>query len=74
MLLLRPHLVCLLVELLDFDFFGADVPFELFYLVVEHKLELFKLLDLLVQLLDLDLLLLNRVDSCSVLLLTSMDV
>ena len=64
----------MLVQLLDLDFLGTDVTFQLLDLVVENEFELFKLLDLLVELLDLDLLLLNRVDSCSVLLLTSMDV
>ena len=64
----------MLVQLLDLDFLGADVAFQLLDLVVENEFEFFKLLDLLVQLLDLDLLLLNRVDSRSVLLLTSMDV
>ena len=64
----------MLVQLLDLDFFGTDVSLQFLDLVVENEFEFFKLLDLLVQLLDLDLLLLNRVDPCSVLLLTSMDV
>ena len=64
----------MLVQLLDLDFLGTDVAFQLLNLVVENEFEFFKLLYLLVQLLDLDLLLLNRVDSRSVLLLTSMDV
>ena len=64
----------MLVQLLDLDFLGTDVAFQLLDLVVEDEFEFFELLDLLVQLLDLDLLLLNRVDSRSVLLLTSMDV
>ena len=64
----------MLVQLLDLDFLGTDVAFQLLDLVVEDEFEFFELLDLLVQLLDLDLLLLNRVDPRSVLLLTSMDV
>ena len=59
MLLLAAHLVRLLIQLLDDDLFWADVPLQLFYLVIEHELELLQLLNLLLELADLDLFFLN---------------
>lgn len=59
MLLLAAHLVRLLIQLLDDDLFWADVPLQLFYLVIEHELELLQLLNLLLELADLNLFFLN---------------
>lgn len=59
MLLLAAHLVRLLIQLLDDDLFWADVPLQLFDLVIEHELELLQLLNLLLELADLDLFFLN---------------
>lgn len=74
MFLLRPHLVRLLVQLLNLDFFGADVALKLLDLVVQNEFELLQLLNLLLQLANLDVLLLNGGDAGTVLLLARHDV
>ena len=73
-LLLRPHFVCLLVQLLDLYLLGANVALQFFDLVIENELELLKLLDLLLELLDLDVFLLNRSNTSLVVLLESCNV
>ena len=73
-LLLRPHFVCLLVQLLDLYLLRANVALQLFDLVIENELELFKLLDLFLELLNLDVFLLNRSDAGLVVLLKSRNV
>ena len=52
MLEFSPHLICLLVELLYLNLSRPYVPLQLLYLVVQHKLELFQLLCLFLQLED----------------------
>ena len=64
----------MLIQLLNLDFFWTDITFQLFDFVIKNEFELFKLLNFLVQLLDLDVLFFNCVDPRSVLLLASMDV
>lgn len=73
-LLLRPHFVCLLVQLLDLYLLRANVALQLFDLVIENELELFKLLDLFLELLNLDVFLLNRGDAGLVVLFKSRNV
>eukprot|EP00356_Strombidium_inclinatum_P008187 CAMPEP_0170487790 /NCGR_PEP_ID=MMETSP0208-20121228/6521_1 /TAXON_ID=197538 /ORGANISM="Strombidium inclinatum, Strain S3" /LENGTH=383 /DNA_ID=CAMNT_0010762185 /DNA_START=120 /DNA_END=1273 /DNA_ORIENTATION=+ len=46
---LLSHLVCLLIEVGDFLLSGANVSLELFNFIIEHELELFKFLSLLLQ-------------------------
>ena len=74
MFLFRSHLRSLLVELLDLNFFRADISFQLLDLVVQNEFKLFKLLNLLLQLLNLNVLFLNRINPRLKLLLTSVDV
>lgn len=64
----------MLVKLLDLYLLWANISLELLNFVIEHKFELFKLLDLLLKLLDLDIFLLNSSNSCLILRFTSMDV
>ena len=73
-LLLRPHFVCLLVQLLDLYLLRANVALQLLDLVIENELELFKLLDLFLELLNLDVFLLNRGDAGLVVLFKSRNV
>ena len=73
-LLLRPHFVCLLVQFLDLYLLGANVALQFFDLVIENELELLKLLDLLLELLDLDVFLLDRGNTSLVVLLESCNV
>jgi len=65
---LLTHLVGLLVELLDFELSWANVSLELFDLIIEHKLELLKLLSLLPEVIDSLVLVFNG--GCSLLKLT----
>ena len=74
MLLFRSHLGSLFIQFLDLNLFWANVTLQLLDLVIENKFELFKLLNLLLQLRDLDVFLLNCIYPCSELLLTSMDI
>ena len=73
-LLLRPHFVCLLVQFLDLNFLGANVSLQFFDLVIENELKLLKLLDLLLELLDLDVFLLDCGNTGLVVLLESCNV
>ena len=52
MLELTPHLVGLVVQLLDLDLAGPDVALELLDLVVENELEFLEFLCLLLQIED----------------------
>ncbi len=52
MLELLPHLIGLLIELLDLDLTGSDISLKLLDLVIEHELEFFKLLSLLFQIIN----------------------
>ena len=74
MLLLTAHLIRLLIQLLNFDFFRADVPFQLFDLVVEHEFELLQFLDLLLELADLNVFFFDSLDPGLEHLLLSSDV
>ena len=74
MFLLGAHFIGLLVELLDFDLFGANVTLELLNLVVKHELELFQLLNLLLQLAYLDVFLFDGGDTSTILLFRGFDV
>jgi hypothetical protein len=55
------HLICLLLESSDLHFPGRDISLQLLDLIVEHELELFELLSLLLELIDLFLLISDRV-------------
>ena len=46
---LLSHLVSLLIELLDVKFSWSNISLQLLNLVIEHKLELFKLLGFLLE-------------------------
>ena len=74
MLLLTAHFIRLLIQLLNFDLLRADVPFQLFDLVVEHKLKLLQFLDLLLELADLNVFFLDSLDPGLEHLLLSSDV
>ena len=50
MLQFRPHLVCLLIEFLNFYFSWPNISFQFLNLIVKNKFELFKLLSFLFQL------------------------
>ena len=52
MLKLLSHLVCLFIELLDLNFTGSNVTLKFLNLVIEHELELLKLLCFLLQIVD----------------------
>jgi len=45
----RLHFASLFIQSLDCDLGGEEVPLELLNFIIEHKLELLKLLDLLFQ-------------------------
>ena len=74
MLLLTTHLIRLLIQLLNFDLLRTNVSFQLFDLVVEHEFELLEFLDFLLELADLDVFLLDSLDSGLEHLLLSSDI
>jgi len=73
-LLLRPHLISLLVQLLNLDLSWTNVSFELLDLVIKHEFEFFKLLNFLLEVQNSNLFLLKGHVSLSNLGLLQLDV